>query len=61
MKVQRFESGPRLIYDTTIEETPEFLIRGNILRLGGETLKVPRLKFVFNDSLHYEWMVPKGG
>lgn len=61
MKVERFESGIRLIYDTTIEETPEFLIRENILRLGKETLKIPRLKFVFDGSLHYEWMVPVGG
>ena len=61
MKVERFESGLRLIYDTTIEETPEFLIRENVLRLDRETLKIPRLKFVFDDSLHYEWMVPIGG
>ncbi len=61
MKVERFKSGIRLIYDTTIEETPDFLIRENVLRLSGETLKIPKLKFAFDDSLHYEWMVPIGG
>lgn len=61
LKVERFESGIRLTYDTTIEESPEFLIRENVVRLGGETLKIPRLKFVFDNSLHYEWMVPIGG
>lgn len=61
IKVDRFESGLRLTYNTTIEEAPEFLIRENVVRLGGEILKIPRLKFVFDDSLHYEWMVPIGG
>lgn len=61
IKVERFKFALRLTYDTTIEEAPEFLIRENVVRFGGETLKIPRLKFVFDNSLHYEWMAPIGG
>jgi hypothetical protein len=61
IKVDRYESGLRLTYDTTIGETPEFLIRENIVKLGKESLRIPGLKFVFDSSLNYQWMVPIGG